>query len=104
MAAGAMWVTFDAAVKGPPIWSPGEEAPPPGRDGIGAGAEQQQEPEPERELGAEDGAVPSMLQLVVVGDGGAPGFGGRPWFPAAGGVQALSKPDWSYLHRKPLTL
>ena len=80
MAAGAMWVTFDAAVKGPPIWTPGEEAPPPGRDGTGAGAEQQQEPEPERELGAEDGAVPSMLQLVVVGDGGAPGFGGRPWY------------------------
>ena len=70
MAAGAMWVTFDAAVKGPPIWTPGEGAPSPGRDGAGAGAEQQQEPEPERELGAEDGAVPSMLQLVVVGDGG----------------------------------
>ena len=70
MAAGAMWVTFDAAVKGPPIWTPGEGAPSPGRDGVGAGAEQQQEPEPERELGAEDGAVPSMLQLVVVGDGG----------------------------------
>ena len=63
-----MWVTFDAAVKGPPIWTPGEEAPPPDRDPsrVGAG---QQEPEPESELGA-DGGVPSMLQLVVVGDGG----------------------------------
>ena len=85
MAAGAMWVTFDAAVKGPPIWTPGEEASPPGRDGTGAGAEQQQEPEPERELGAEDGAVPSMLQLAVVrrpGQGSVDGHGTRGgWRP-----------------------
>ena len=25
MAAGAMWVTFDAALQGPPIWVPGEK-------------------------------------------------------------------------------
>ena len=92
-----MWVTFDAAVKGPPIWTPGEEATPPDRDPSRAGAGQQ-EPEPESELGA-DGGVPSMLQLVVVGDGGAQVWaGGRPWYRRVACVMPYQN---LFLHRNP---
>ena len=71
MAAGAMWVTFDAALKGPRIWEPGDTMVAGTAAAVGSAAAAAAavaapavvgKLEPEQEL-------PSMLQLVVVGDG-----------------------------------
>jgi GTPase SAR1 family protein len=74
--AGAMWVTFDAALQGPPIWVPGDEDSNDQQKQKQKQQQQQQQEQQPRGVTAESSPLepepetPSMLQLLVVGDSG----------------------------------